>query len=331
MRAKSGLSFFLVLLLLASCAREYSRTEFLLGTTCTIRTWGGGEKALSAAFERIREIELRMSTHLPDSEINRLSTAGTRVSHDTCAVIRKALEFGDLTDGLFDITIAPVVDLWGFGTDTRKVPSDDALKAALDLVDYRRVQIQPDCTVSIDPGQKIDLGGIAKGYAADEAARIMLDLGVERAIINLGGNVLVVGSKKDGSPWKIGIQDPFQPTGSTVGVLEVGGGAVVTSGIYERVFEQGGSRYHHILDPGTGYPVENNLAGVSVAVPGGFDADVLSTAVFLLGIDKGCELLNSFQNSGAVFITRDRNIITYGTASEDFRKTNGSYEIIQRR
>ncbi len=272
-----------------------------------------------------------MSFHVSDSEIHSIGPEGTEVSHDTCTVIRRALEFGELSEGFFDITIAPVVELWGFGSEQPAIPSASALDKALSLVDYRGVKVSSDCIVSAGQGQKIDLGGIAKGYAADQAALVLKESGVQRGIINLGGNVLVVGSKKDGSSWKIGIQDPFQPTGDTVGIMEIRQGAVVTSGIYERYFEENGRRYHHILDPETGYPAENDLAGVSISVSTSLDADALSTTVFLLGIDKGCSLLDSFPGSGAVFITRKGDIITYGSASTDFRLTSDRYEILERR
>lgn len=320
----------ILILLLSSCSREYSQTEFLLGTACTIRAWGGGNTALEAAFDRIRDIEADMSRTMPGSDVNSITPEGTPVSPETCAVVRRGLEFGRTSGGLFDITIGPLVDAWGFGSDNPGIPAAPDIEAALALVDYRRVEVLADCTIHTGPGQQIDLGGIAKGYAADEAARVLRESGVRRAIINLGGNVLTLGSKPDGSRWKIGIQNPFRPTGATVGILEVEEGAVVTSGIYERFFEEAGKRYHHILNPRTGYPENGELAGVSVSVPTALDADALSTTLFLLGIEKGCRLLETFPDSGAVFITRNREIVTCGTASEHFRLTRDDFVIRER-
>lgn len=322
------------LLLLAGCSREVSRTEFVLGTICTIRIFDGNESDLDAAFTRLRQIETVMSRHRSDSEISKISLdgpAGMQLSGETCQVMKKGLEYGRLSGGLFDITIAPVAQLWGFETEHAAVPTKRVLNEALTKVDYRQVRIDDDCKLVTAPGQHIDLGGIAKGYASDEVARLLQESGIKEALINLGGNVFVYGKKKDGSPWKLGIQDPLEQTGTPMGTLEVEGGAVVTSGIYERFVEQDGKKYHHLLDPGTGYPVANNLAGVSITTPSGLDADALSTSLFLLGIDKGCELLERFPGSGAVFITKDREITTCGVASTIFSPINSAYTVVARR
>ena len=319
---------------LGGCGREAAGTEFLLGTICKIQIWGGGESDLEAAFNRVREIETIMSRNIGSSDIRRIvpgAPNGTRVSPETCKVIKTALDFGRLSGGLFDITIAPVVGLWGFETKEAGVPGPDELKAALPLVDYRRVKVFDDCRVALGAGQSMDLGGIAKGYASDEVARVLREAGVDRALINLGGNILALGKKKDGSPWKLGIQDPLQHTGATVGYLEVSGGAVVTSGVYERFFIRDGKKYHHILDPNTGFPVDNNLAGVSISSPSGLDADALSTVLFLMGVDKGCGLLKSFPDCGAVFVLKNKHIITCGTASASFRKTSQDYMVAEQR
>ena len=322
------------LLLLVGCSREASRTEFLLNTVCKIRISGGDESDLDAAFERIRQIESTMSSHISGNEISRIgsnSVESTQLSVDTCLVIKKALHFSLLSDGLFDITIAPVVGLWGFGTEHAQLPTAHALNKVLPLVDYTQVRILDNCRIVTAPEQQVDLGGIAKGYASDEAAKVLQEAGVKRALINLGGNVFAFGKKKDGSLWKLGIQDPLRERGSVLGTLEIGGGAVVTSGIYERYVEHNGKRYHHLLNPNTGYPFVNNVAGVSITAPSGLDADALSTAVFLLGIEKGCKLLDDFPQSGAVFITKNREITTYGIASAHFTLTNQDYKVIDRR
>jgi thiamine biosynthesis lipoprotein len=329
-----ALTLFTSLLMIAGCGRELSRTEFLLGTICNIRLSGGSESDLDAAFDRIRQIESMMSRHRQDSEVSKIGRSGDKeiqLSNETCLVMKKALEFGDLSGGLFDITIGPVAELWGFETEKAGVPSEAALHDALAGVDYRRVQLDDNCRLTTIPGQRIDLGGIAKGYASDEVARLLGEAGVKRALINLGGNILVLGNKKDGKPWKLGIQDPLGQTGTPMGTLDISSGAVVTSGIYERFVEQDGTKYHHLLDPRTGYPIANNLAGVSITTPSGLDADALSTSLFLLGIDKGCELLERFPQSGAVFITKDRKVTTCGSASATFLSLNKAYTVAERR
>lgn len=324
------------LLGLTGCSQEANRTSFLLGTICKIQIKGGDNSDLDSAFKRIRQIESQMSRNLETSEVRQIANSdekGFKVSSDPCQVIRKAIDFGQLSGGLFDVTIAPVVDLWGFGNNDvdPHLPPDSSLQQILPLVDYRQIQVQEDCRVITGPGQRIDLGGIAKGYAADEAAKVLQNAGVKSALINLGGNIFVLGKKENGKPWKFGIQDPLKPTGTMMGIIEIDSGALVTSGIYERFVEENGKKYHHILDPGTGYPVENNLAGVSITAPSGLDADALSTVVFMLGIDKGCELLAQFPNTGAIFITKTGEIITYGIASAHFKLTNQDYTVIERR
>ncbi|WP_163336280.1 FAD:protein FMN transferase [Desulfopila sp. IMCC35008] len=322
------------MLLLTGCGREVSRTEFVLGTICTIRIFGGNESDLDAAFARIRQIEKAMSRHRSDSEVTKIGrdgAEGMQLTTETCQVMKKGLEYGRLSDGLFDITIAPVAELWGFETEHAAVPASEAMHDALTKVDYRQVRLHNDCRLTSAPGQRIDLGAIAKGYASDEVARLLQKAGVQRALINLGGNVFVYGKKNDGKPWKLGIQDPLEQTGIPMGTLDVEGGAVVTSGIYERFVEQDGKKYHHLLDPRTGYPIANNLAGVSITTPSGIDADALSTSLFLLGMDKGCALLNRFPDSGAVFITKDREITTCGTASTVFTSLNDVYTVVDRR
>lgn len=330
----SGALLLLAILLVAGCGREVSRTEFLLGTICSIRVSGGSEADLDAAFDRLRQIERQMTRHREDSEVGRIGRSpsdGVQLSAETCLVTRRALEFGRLTGGLFDITIAPVAELWGFATDTAAPPAAESLQEALARVDYRQVRLDEGCRLNVAPGQRIDLGGIAKGYASDEAARILRAAGVKRGLVNLGGNVLVFGKKKDGTAWKLGIQDPLKQTGTPMGTLEVAGGAVVTSGIYERFVEHEGVKYHHLLDPATGYPVDNELAGVSITALSGLEADALSTSLFLLGIDQGCKLLERFPESGAVFVTKERKITTCGTASAAFTPITGDYTVVERR
>ncbi len=324
------------LLFITGCSQDADRTSFLLGTICRIQINGGDNSDLDAAFNRIRQIESRMSRNKETSEVRKIASGGDdgfKVSPGPCQVIKRALDFGHLSGGLFDVTIAPVVDLWGFGNNDvdPHLPSESALKQALPLVDYQQIQVQEDCRVVTGPGQRIDLGGIAKGYAADEAAKVLRKSGVKSALINLGGNLFVLGKKDNGKPWKFGIQDPLKPTGTMMGIIEIDSGALVTSGIYERFFEENGKKYHHILDPNTGYPVKNNLAGVSITAPSGLDADALSTAVFMLGIDKGCELLAQFPSTGAIFITKNGEITTYGIASARFNLTNQDYRVVERK
>lgn len=279
----------------------------LLGTLCTITTWGAAEAAVEAAFDRIAEIDRRMSANRGDSEVSRVNaaagTAAVAVSADTFAVVREAAALSRLGDGRFDLTVGPLVKLWGIGTDDARVPGPAEIADALARIGWRdAVLSETESTVYLRrPGMAIDLGAIAKGYAADEAAATLRAKGVATALIDLGGNVLTLGDKPDGSPWRIGLQDPDPtvPRGTHIGIVEFRGGrSVVTSGTYERYFVRDGVRYHHLLDTSTGRPVANGLVAVTIFTQRSIDADGYSTLVFCSGLERGRRLVEA--TAGAV-------------------------------
>ncbi len=285
----------------------------LLGTLCKITTYGPAEKAVNAAFDRIAEIDARMSANRTDSEVARINAAAGRepvvVSPDTWSVIEKALEISRLGDGRFDLTVGPLVKLWGIGTDDARIPSPAEIAVALALVGWRDVVLTAaDRSVFLRrPGMAIDLGAIAKGYAADEVVAVLSANGVKASVVDLGGNVLTSGAKPDGSPWRIGLQDPDPavPRGSHIGQLEFRGSrAVVTSGTYERYFERDGVRYHHILDTATGRPVQNGLVAVTIVTGRSIVADGYSTLVFASGLERGRALVEATGGAiEAIFFT----------------------------
>jgi thiamine biosynthesis lipoprotein len=223
--------------------------------------------------------------------------------------VQTAQHYSQLSEGAFDITIGPLVNLWGIGKK-EEVPSQAAIDSTKVLIDYRKLQIGASAgTIGLpEMGMSIDLGAIAKGYAGDEAARIFKEYGVKNGIISLGGNVVVVGTRPDGKPWRVGIQNPFKPIGNYAAVVEETDKTVVTSGTYERYFIKDGKRYHHILDPSTGYPADNGLASVSIIADKSIDADALSTTVFLLGPEKGMGLVDDLPNVECIMITNDKKI-----------------------
>jgi FAD:protein FMN transferase len=274
---------------------------------------GGKESALQKAVERITEIENRMSAFVPDSDLsllrNRAGNGWQRVHFDTFHLIRKGLEFGALSGGAFDITVRPLVELWGINRKQDFVPDESEIEKALALVNYREVHMEPDLSsICLErSGQALDLGGIAKGYAADEVKRILLENRIRSALINLGGNVVAVGDRADGSPWRIGIQNPLAPTGEILGSLSVSDQTVVTSGCNERFFLRNGIRYHHLLDPRTGRPAQNSLLSVTVVSPSSLNADALTTALFILG-QKSSEKLLKEVGAQAVFCTNDQKV-----------------------
>jgi thiamine biosynthesis lipoprotein len=315
---RAGIAALLILVaVFPSTAAPLKRSVLnLLGTTCEITLYtGGSATAIDAAFARIAEIDTAMTINKPDSELVRVNKAAglhpVTVGPDVYFVIKRGLEFSLLGNGAFDITVAPLVTLWGIGTTRARVPRPDEIKDALALVGHTYLALQDaGSTVLLKkPGMGIDLGSIAKGYAADEAARVLGEHGVTSALINLGGNILTMGKKPDGALWRIGIQNPEEPRGTPVGVVEIPRGSVTTAGIYERYFISGGKRYFHILDARTGYPAWNGLAAVSVIAGDSISADGWDTLIFTQGLDSGRALVESAHGAiEAVFITEKREI-----------------------
>ena len=232
-------------------------------------------------------------------------TADTwHISEDLASLLSQGLSITRESDGTFDIAIAPLTSLWDFTAEDPKVPDDAAIQKALPLCSSDGVTIDgQDITLPSDDIQ-FDVGAIAKGYIADRMKDLLVKKGVKSAIINLGGNVLCIGSKPDGTPFKVGIQKPFADRNETEAVMDITGKSVVSSGIYERCFKQGGKLYHHILNPQTGYPYENGLISVTIISDQSVDGDALSTTCFALGLEDGLKFAEK-KGVHAVFITED--------------------------
>lgn len=316
---------------------KVEKTDYMMGTVVTLKVYTTdtqkGNRVIDRAFERIKEIEQLMSTSIRTSDVSRINEAAgigwVEINQDTLGVIQRGLYYGSLSQGLFDITVGPLVRLWGIGTDHPRVPSAGELEKAIGFVDYRGVRIdEKSRKVMLDrEGMMLDLGGIAKGYAADQVKEVMLAEGIKHAVINLGGNVLTLGNRYDGRNWNIGIQDPYAPTGSPMGLIRVKDKTVVTSGDYERYFEKDGRRYHHILNPGTGYPEINQLKSVTIIADKSFDADALSTTVFLMGREKGMELVERLEGIEAIMIAKDKKVIVSSGIGDSFTITNDNYKM----
>ena len=232
-------------------------------------------------------------------------TADTwHISEDLASLLSQGLSITRESDGAFDIAIAPLTSLWDFTAEDPKVPDDAAIQKALPLCSSDGVTIDgQDITLPSDDIQ-FDVGAIAKGYIADRLKDFLVKKGVNSAIINLGGNVLCIGSKPDGTPFKVGIQKPFADRNETEAVMDITGKSVVSSGIYERCFKQGGKLYHHILNPQTGYPYDNGLISVTIISDQSVDGDALSTTCFALGLEDGLKFAEK-KGVQAVFITED--------------------------
>lgn len=291
-----------------------SRGFAALGTVNSIAIYGCFEnRLLDEAARRVTKIEEKMSAYDPKSEISLLNrNAGLRpvtVSAETFRLLKLARDLGKLSGGAFDITIHPLVKLWGINKKPGFVPAARDIERARKLVDHNDLMLDESKHTAYlkRPGQAADLGGIAKGYAADEVKRLLAEGGVKSAIINLGGNVVAVGSRPDGRPWRIGVQNPASVRGESLGTLFVTDRTVVTSGSNERFFISGGKRYHHLIDPRTGAPAQSGLLSVTAVGESSAEADALTTAAFVLGLEKGRGLLEK-RGVNAVFATDDYKI-----------------------
>lgn len=269
--------------------------------------------AINRAMERVLEIDDRMSAFKAGSDISSLnrSTGGGAVNvfPETFRLLQLAKKFSSVSGGAFDITVRPLVELWGIGKKGSYIPPEQEILRAARLVDYSDLVLdEKRYSASLKrPGQSVDLGGIAKGYAADEVKRILEEDGIKNALIDLGGNIVAMGTAPDGAPWKIGIQNPMNATGRFMAVLPVAGRTFVTSGSNESFFVRDGIRYHHILDPLTGKPAHNGLMSVTVIGGNSAQADALTTALFVLGVQRGIWLLKKFSVE-AVFVTEEGKV-----------------------
>lgn len=313
-------------------------TEYMLGTICTIKVYDGNKDvAITKAFQRIKQVENEMSINKEGTEFDAVANAAgksfVKVSDDTFKVLKKGLYYSEQSKGAFDITIGPLVKLWGIGTDKARVPSEAEINNAKALVGYKDLVLDENNKSAMlkRAGMVIDAGGIGKGFAADEAAKVLKENGVTHGIVNLGGNVLAINDSPEGKPWKIGVQDPFEARGGVVGTLEVTNKTVVTSGIYERYIEQNGKKYHHILNPFTGYPMENSLASVTVVTDVSFDADAMTKYIFYQGIEKGPEYVKkSLPGVEAIFITKNKEVYVTEGLKDSFKLTNSDFKLMNK-
>lgn len=277
-------------------------------------------------YERLDEIEKALSLHLPQSDISKVNqNAGknpVKVSDDTISCIKESLRLSEVTkandDGTFNIKIGPLTTLWNIGSANEKIPEKSEIDKALYLVhqdmsiDYENNEIYLE-----KEKMMLDLGGSAKGYATDQIVKILNKYNVENAIINLGGNIYILGDN-DGKNFKVGVQNPLSERGDYLGIIECSNESVVTSGVYERYFEEDGKRYHHLLSDKTGYPVDNDLMAVSIISDNSMDADILSTSFYLLGLEEGLKKANDMEGVSSIFITLDNKIYLTEDLKENF-------------
>lgn len=315
-RKTAGLLMAAVILCVTGCS-EFSRkplsyTGTALDTVISIQIYDSSDEKLTEHCQKMcEEYEAKFSRTIETSEIAQINAAGgapVEVSDDTVALIKKGIYYCDMSDGAFDITIGSVTSLWDFKADEPSPPAPEVLAEAVTHVNYRKITIDGNTVRLLDPAAKLDLGAIAKGYIADRIKEYLKSEGVRHALINLGGNVLAIGGKLNGSPFNIGIQRPFDQSGEPITSARINNKSIVTSGTYQRYFEKDGSLYHHILNSSNGNPCNNGLNSVTIITDSSLTADALSTTCFLLGPEAGMKLVNQLDNVDAVFINTDNEL-----------------------
>lgn len=319
---------------------KYSSTYYNLGTINEITLYDitkkDGDRILKECEAILKDIDNKMSSQITSSEISKINNkagdAYVKVSSDTYYVIKESINFSSLSNDTFDISVGPIIDLWAIGTENAKIPTEKEIKDKLSLVNYKDILLDDDnnSVKLAKKNMKIDLGGIAKGYAADKIYEYLKEEKLERALINLGGNIYVLGNKENNQPFSIGIQDPTKPRGNSIGNVKVSNKSVVTSGIYERYLEKNNKIYHHMLDPHTGYPFDNNLSSVTIVSDKSIICDALSTTTFGLGVENGLKLVESLDGVDAIFITKDKKIYLSNNLKNKFNLTDNNFTIVSK-
>ncbi len=302
----------------SSSTEPVSQEIFAMDTYMTVTAYGdNAQKGVTDAIAEIERLDNLLSIGKEDSEISKLNKSGSAaLSDDTAVMVTKALDLYKSTGGAFDITVLPLMELWGFTTQDYYVPTEDEIRSTLQRVGADKLTWDESTkTLTLGDNQEIDLGGIAKGFTSSRIMEIFKKDGVTCGMVSLGGNVHLLGTKQDGSEWRVGIQDPDN-TDDMLGVLEADDCAVITSGAYERNFEKDGVTYHHIIDPATGKPSNSGLTSVTIVSKDGTLADGLSTSLFVMGKDKAIAYWKQHADEfDTILVDKDRNVyITEGIA-----------------
>lgn len=309
-------SLIILIMCLGGCKKSeqtssHEKSFLAMDTYMTLSASGeNAENALERAEQRITQLEKLLSVTDKDSEVYKLnSSQGSyiEVSEDTQYLVSKAFEIYDMTNGAFNITLYPISKEWGFTTGDYRIPEKERINELLKITGYERILTDKKGMLSLEENTQIDLGGIAKGYAGYEAAKILKEEGITSGLLNMGGNIQTVGSKLDGSDWKVGIKDPSDES-KLIGSVAVSDMAVITSGAYERYFEKEGHIYGHIIDPLTGYPTDSGIISVSVIGSDGTLCDALSTSLFVMGIEDSKSFLEAHRDVDAVIVTNDNTL-----------------------
>ncbi len=313
-------SFFLIIILIFSfsaCSeKKVTKHTVSLDTIVTITCYGkNADKASDEAIKEIERIHSVFSAFDENSEVYKINENASyepvKISQEVLSVIEKCLEMSKLTDGAFDITVKPLTEIWNVKAENPKVPEESQIEDALSKIGWENIEIADGYISFKKEGMKIDLGGAVKGYACDRAKEIITSYGIKNALLDLGGNLYALGKSESGKPWKVGIQDPSQMRGESFKTLNLSDVSCVTSGSYERYFEENGKIYHHILDTKTGYPVDKGLISVTVVSSSSFEADMLSTAIFALGEERIKELKEKYKFQECIVVDKQNNFRVY--------------------
>lgn len=301
-----------------------------MDTFMKVQCYGkNSKKANDVAQNYIKKIESIFSVTNENSEIYKVNNATSfpiKISTETSDLIKFSLEMAEKTSGAFNPCLYPVTSLWGFTKKNYKVPSAQEIQNALLLTDYHKVRLEKN-EITLEKGMMLDLGGIAKGYAANEAAKILESFGIKSALLDLGGNIQTIGKKADGSSWHIGIRNPFGD--GVFAFLEVSKSiAVVTSAGYERFFEdENGKKYIHIFDAKTGMPVDNEVVSATAVAKNGTYCDALSTSLFVMGIEKATEFWRKYKDFDFIIVTKNKKVYVTSGIKTMFNKINENWTV----
>lgn len=315
-------------------SRDYkvSKGDFIMGTFINLKASGNSaQKAVDESIARLKYLESIMSAYRVESDVYKINNNSgvkfTKIRQETLFVIRKAIEYSKISKGGFDVTVKPIVDMWKRAKENQRLPEVEDIKRKLELVNYNDIKIFFNKIKLRNKDQKIDLGGIAKGYAADEIVRIMRKYEINSAIIDLGGNIVVIGKKENNESWKIGIQNPYKKRGEIVGYIVAKNKSIVTSGDYERFITINEQKYHHFLDSKTGYPLNNGIKSVTIVSDKSIDGDGLTSCCFSMGLEKTISLINSIDGVEGIIIAKNKKIyLTEGLANE-FKVLDKDFEV----
>ncbi|MDT8717233.1 FAD:protein FMN transferase [Clostridium sp. 19966] len=310
---------------------SYIKQFYSLGTINALKAFGANSKeAVEAAEQCIYDIDDKMSVFKDTSEVSKINMkagkAAQKVSKETYEVIKRAVYYSELSRGGFNPLLRPLLDLWGFGRKNKRVPEEWEIKEKLKLADYRDIKLD-DKNISVEllkKGEALDLGAIAKGYAADMVVKIFKDFKISSGMIDLGGNIYAYGSKENGDSWNIGIQDPFGKQGEFIGIVAIKDKSIVTSGNYERYFEINGKRYHHIMNAKSGYPSEG-IVSATIISDKSMDGDGLTTVCYTSGIEDSLALLKNYEDVEGIFITEDKKMYITEKLKKSFILVNNQY------